>query len=407
MAKQRNGLTRAGDILSSAIPSVAIVPQETKDAHRLPKPAKPVSITPLETEEADKLPWPGKPHFENQQLSLFQSLLCNNEEQRDQLSNAIDLWDSVPRYSISRRAMVKQRINGRFLNEHQAQFQHRGRAYTRTIFPALVTDLDGVKRYFYPSATEELVEDALRKLAIEQQAGYFDQPNYRSGVIFSLYTLREELKKRGHSRSYQEIILALNILSRSTIEIRLQENGEVVAQSTYLPVLVAVSRARLRDDPKAKWMVQFHPLVTLSIDKVTYRQYNYHVMMSHSTQLARWLHKQLVLKYTFASTMNPFEMRYSTIKRDSGLLEGYARLRKAMDAIEDAFDELKKREIIFSCNRTNITGSNRKILDAVFKILPSLDFITATKAASKRLSLASVNAAGTSEANRGTSGPNR
>jgi hypothetical protein len=184
--------------------------------------------------------------------------------------------------------------------------------------------------------------------------------------------------------------LALNILSRSTIEIRSQENGEIVAQSAYLPALAAVSRARLRDDPKAKWMVQFHPLVTGSIDRVTYRQYNYHAMMTHSTQLARWLHKQLVLKYTFASTMTPFEMRYTTIRRDSGLLDAYARDRAAIDALEEAFSELQKRQVIFSCNRTNINGSNRKLLDAVFKILPSLDFISATKAASKRLSLAAA-----------------
>jgi hypothetical protein len=190
--------------------------------------------------------------------------------------------------------MTKQRVNDQFLPHHVAEFKHNGRTYTRTIFPARVQDSDGIFRDYYPSANEELVEDALRKLAIEYQAGYFDQPNYRSGVVFTMHMLRDELKKRGHSRSYQEIVLALNILSRSTIEIRSQENGEVIAQSAYLPALAAVSRARLCDDPKAKWMVQFHPLVTTSIDKVTYRQFNYHIMMSHSTQLARWLHKQLV-----------------------------------------------------------------------------------------------------------------
>jgi hypothetical protein len=42
---------------------------------------------------------------------------------------------------------------------------------------------------------------ALRKLAIEQQAGYFDKPHFRSGVVFSLPALREELKKHGHARS--------------------------------------------------------------------------------------------------------------------------------------------------------------------------------------------------------------
>jgi hypothetical protein len=187
---EQSGFVQAGEI--PVIKQLAVLPADLPHS-REPAPETPtrrgriMPVIPIETENPDKLPPPAAPHFKNEQLSLFQSFLCNNEEERDCLSNAIDLWDSVPRYCISRKAMAKQRINGRFLNEHQAQFQHRGRTYTRTIFPALVTDLDGVKRYFYPSATEELVEDALRKLAIEQQAGYFDQPNYRSGVVFSLY----------------------------------------------------------------------------------------------------------------------------------------------------------------------------------------------------------------------------
>ena len=39
--------------------------------------------------------------------------------------------------------------------------------------------------------------------------------------------------------------------------------------------------------------------------------------------------------------MNPFEMRYSTIHRDSHLLDGYNRVRAAIDAVEKAFQELK------------------------------------------------------------------
>src|SRR5271156_4943197 len=92
-----------------------------------------------------------------------------------------------------------------------AEFQYKGRTFVRILSPARVQDLDGVTREYYASANEELVEDALRKIATEQQSGYFDKPNYRSGVVFTLYALREELKKRGHTRSYQQIVLALNI----------------------------------------------------------------------------------------------------------------------------------------------------------------------------------------------------
>ena len=80
-----------------------------------------------------------------------------------------------------------------------------------TISPARVDDRGG-------SQTEELVEEALRKLAIDQYAGFFDKPTFRSGVAFTIYQVREELKKHGHTHSYQEIVLALNILSKSVIE---------------------------------------------------------------------------------------------------------------------------------------------------------------------------------------------
>jgi hypothetical protein len=369
MTRKQSGFKKAGDILQNS---------------------SGFSLEPKESPSAAQVTTPSDPEFGNAQLSLFQNFLCNNDEERQRFSNAIDLWDSVPRYSVNRQAMTKARANEKFLDNHQVTFHYKGRTYTSTISPARVTDLDGKTRDFYPSATEELVEDALRKLAIEQQAGFFDKPNYRSGVVFSMYALREELRMRGHSRSYQEVRLALDILSGSIIEIASQDQGkgELLIKAPYLPSIVAASRSRLRDDPKAKWAVQFHPLVTGSIDKITYRQFNYHAMMSHSTQLARWLHKQLVLKYTFADYMKPFEMRFSTIKRDSALLGGYSRERDAIEAVAVAFNELKQRDILSSIERKDVTGPRKKILDSVFTIWPSIDFVREAKAANKRLIVA-------------------
>lgn len=369
--QQQQDLESVGSILSEKTGSVPLAPRETPTT----------------------LPPPDQPEFDNIQLNLFQNFLCNTGAERERLSNAIDFWDSVPRYSISRQAMTKARLHERFLEKNTVTFQYRGVTYTRTIYPARVTDLDGQHRDYYPSITEELVEDALRKLATDQHSGYFDRPNYRSGVVFSLHALREELSRRGHSRSYQEVRLALDILSSSVIEIAAEdgEGGEMLTRSPYLPSLVAVSRKRLRDDPQAKWAVQFHPFVTGSIDKVTYRQFNYDLMMQHNSQLARWLHKQLVLKYTFAENMKPFETRYTTIKRDSGLLDGYSRQRDAIDALETALNDLRERDILSSCSRRDITGPRKKLLDAVFTLLPSLVFVREVKAANKRLADAREN----------------
>lgn len=339
------------------------------------------------TEETREAPRPIAAHFLNKQLSLFQNFLFNTASQRDRLSNAIDLWDNVPRYSMSRQAMTKTRIEGRFLEKYQAEFQHLGRPYQVTIAPSRVKDLDGVDREFYPSATEELVEDALRKLAAEQNRGWFDNTKLHSGVVFTLHALRGELKRRGHTRSYQEIVLALDILHKSNIEIKSldPQNGEFLTTSeTYLPHMSVVSRGHLREDPKAKWMVRFHTLVTLSIDQLTYRQFNYGLMMSHSTQLARWLHKTLALKYTYAALTKPFEMYYSTIKRDSRHLQNYTRERDAMDAVIEAFTELKEHDVLGSFTYRKILGPRGKVLDVVYTLYPTLQFTTDMKASNKR-----------------------
>jgi hypothetical protein len=360
---KRRGLVRAGDIIGDAIPaSLSLEPLETTTRH---PPLKPTE-------------------FENKQLSLFQNMLCNTEEEKERFSNAIDLWDSIPRYAVSRQAMARAREKDKFLETHTAIFHYRDRTYAVTISPARVTDLDGKQRDYYPSTTEELVEDALRKLAIDQQAGFFDKPSYRSGVVFTIYALREELAKRGHARSYQEIVLALNILAKSNIEIKEIGKGELLAVSPYLPALVAVSKNRLKDDPKAKWAAQFHPFVTDSIDKVTYRQFNYARMMSHEGRLARWLHKYLALKYTFADYTKPFRIHYTTIKRDSGLLNEYARERAAIDAVRKAFDDLQEKGVLSRFERSDVTGLRKKLLDVVFTIWPSFDFVKEVKAANKR-----------------------
>jgi hypothetical protein len=377
MGKERDTLTerRTSDLtpMSELLPG--IVPKKLKDKNG--------ALILQDTRPDLSLP-PAPTAYENTQLNLFQKFLANTDEQRDTLSNAIDLWDNVPRYCVSRQAMTRTRINGEFLRKHQLTFQHRGKTYTRTIYPARITDAAGKERDYYPSAAEELVEDALRKIATEQLSGYFDLPNYTSGVVFTLYALREELKKRGHARSYYEIVDSLTILSRSSIEIAPHGEGEAKIEATFLPSLAAVSRAQLRSDPDARWVVSFHPLVTGSIDKVTYRQFNYHLMMSHSTQLARWLHKQLVLKFTFAEMMRPFEMRYSTIKRDSGLLDEYKRERDSIEKVEKAFAELKERRVILDFKREDITGLRGKKLDVIFTVHPHMDFVRETKAANRR-----------------------
>lgn len=344
------------------------------------------------------LPSVGDDAFHGPQLTLFQNFLANTPAERDQLSNTIALWDSIPRYSISRNLQNRLRTSHGTLELLKLNFRHQQQDYLATITPARIEVKEGPDKGktvdYYPSASEELIEDALRKMAADQQQqqGFFDKKGYVSGVAFSLYQLREELAKRGHTRSYREIQLSLEVLHKTNIEIsNTSPNGrdEQVRSSTYFPALAAARRKDIEADPSARWVVQFHPLVTRSIDAVTYRQFNYHQLMSHRNQLSRWIHKQLVMKFTFAAIGKTFKMMFSTIQRDSALLSGYKETRQAVVAVVESFEELKKSGLLLDFEKGNeVRGPRNKLEDVEFILTPSHDFVREVKAANKRRQLA-------------------
>jgi hypothetical protein len=328
--------------------------------------------------------------FKSMQLDLFQSFLCNSNEENDNLSNTIELWDNIPKYSMSQQAMNKLRTKEGLLPRLEKEFEYKDKQYKVRITAAIVDTADGSEKAYYPSANEELVEDSLRKISAEQQKGFFNKPDFKSGVVFSLHALRNELKKRGHSRSYQEIIKSLNILAGSPIEIVLPD-GKGFAKTNYLPSLAAVSRQKIQDDPKAKCVAHFHPLVTQSIDTLNFRQYNYHQMMSHSTQLARWMHKKLSHSYVNASNISPYTIWISSICRDSGLLE-YKRPNDRVRKLEEGLDELVEHSVLHKFERTEERrGDRNKILDIKYSLSPHSDFVKDIKAANKRQRDAIIN----------------
>lgn len=380
----------------SALPSKDLRPQQKIPAkkakplrrsaaleHDLPYPPKPKSRKGRLKEEIPEGP------YNNPQLDLFQSFVCNTEFEQERLSNTIDIWDSVPRYSISRLEMTKRRDEKGNLPPLSVKFMYRSQTYAADIYPAMIKDGDKFSSY-YPSANEELVEDALRKIAARKNGGgFFEKETVRSGVAFSLYELRKELAERGHTRSYKELTLSLSILQMSHIKIKLEDNnGESFIAANYLPALAAVSRKQLADDPAAKWVAQFHPLVARCVDQVTYRQFNYVTMMGLPSQLSRWIHKQLSIKFTFASFLgNPFEMRYSTIKRDSNLLNcGQERNNRC--EVDKAFKRLIESQVLREVKQQTITAAKGKVVDVIYQLYPTHEFVKEMKASNKRSSSA-------------------
>jgi len=286
-----------------------------------------------------------------------------------------------------------------YLPKTRRRFDYLGRAFIVEIRPARITDQEGKEREYYPSVREELVEDALRKIAAEQNHGFYEELSggQRSGVVFSIYMLRKELARRGHTVSYQQARESLYILSDAKIEI-LSADGACVIRSSVLPTLAGVSRTELQTDAKARWYADFCPLVTDSIRALTYRQYDYETMMQHSSQVGRWLHKRLAHNYVNASLMTPYTFLFSSVRRDSGLLgedpghaepkapQRYQRDRDAIRSLDLAIEELRERRVLLSCEREEQKGARGRLTDVKYKVLAHPDFVKQVKAANKRLS---------------------
>ncbi|WP_295386331.1 hypothetical protein [uncultured Thiodictyon sp.] len=326
----------------------------------------------------------------------FKKLLYNSDAERDSLSNALDLWDSIPRYVVSRQQQEKWRKTGTFPLLVEVQFRYRGHDLNVAIQPCAIKGRDGIVRNYLPGASEELIEDVLRKIATEKDYGYYDASERSSGVVFTLYMVRKELALRGHTRSYDEIVLSLEIMARCTVitETADKKGKGFTSHSNILKDMLRVSKDTLASAPNAKWSARFHTLASRAFDDLTYRQFNYARLMSHKTQLARWFNKVLSLKYLNANILNCFEIRLSTIARDSGLLGAYGRPRDALVAVDEAFAELTNCQpplLTRTPDKHIIYGEHRKIEDVVYTLYPSREFVAEIKAASKRKALAEQN----------------
>ena len=310
------------------------------------------------------------------QLSLFQTFLPNDEK----YSNTIELYDAIPKYYPVKH-MAHLRIGDTFLRALTRDFEHRGEAFKLTIRPARIVYKDKSEQEFYPSFREEIVEEALRKIACDSLNGVF--LNEQAGVQFTLYELHKELKARGHALNLQQLMESLKICNLASFTVE-KADGTAVIQSPIFPVLLMASKEDWLKNPKqARCYVQFNPLVTASINRLSYRQYDYLTYMAYKHRLSRWLHKRLAHNYVQASIINLYTINLSTIIRDSGVYNsprGHNRTRE----VEAALHELKSKDVILKFDAMVKRGLRNKIIDVTYTLTPGFGFVEEVKKANAR-----------------------
>jgi hypothetical protein len=309
-------------------------------------------------------------------LSLFQTFVPDE----DKYSNTIELYDAIPKYYPIKHMHVL-RINNTFLPHLERAFEHKGKSYKLLIAPARIIYKDGTAREFYPSFREELVEEALRKIACDRLNGVF--LNEQAGVQFTLYELKKELKMRGHTIDIPDLVESLKICNLASFGLT-DANGKALIQSTIFPVLLIASKEDWLANPKqTRCYVQFNPLVTTSINHISYRQYDYLTYMAYKHRLSRWLHKRLAHNYVQASMIHPYSINLSTIIRDSGAYYAPRGNNRARE-VEVALDELKSKQVLMSFKKMTKRGSRNKIIDITYTMHPDFSFVEEVKKANAR-----------------------
>jgi hypothetical protein len=306
-----------------------------------------------------------------EQLSLFELLLPEEKK----FSNTVELYDFIPKYHWGKVS----RIEGEFLRSLVREFECRGKRYKVKVDPAKITESDGSSRDYYPSKREELVEDALRKLACEGQGVFLDDA---AGVTFTLYQLQKELKRNGHSYSNDQIKDALMVCAKTHLTVT-SDNGDTVLVSSIFETLGLQTREDwVGTGEKTRAFVRFNPLVTQGIKTGRFRQLNYEKSMRYKSVIARQLHKRMSHHYTQASFTNLYTISLSTIIRDFGLT-AYAKLTLNLRDCLGALEEMKENHVILSykVDKTIDTKNRNKLLEAKFTITPDPRFAEEIKQA--------------------------
>ncbi|MBL4622535.1 MAG: hypothetical protein JKY89_09060 [Immundisolibacteraceae bacterium] len=313
----------------------------------------------------------------NKKIKLTQfvqtSLIGFNTIVTDQYSQTIELYDAIPKYVWGNQ----NRINGKFLDPIIRPFKHKGKDYIAKITPAAVEVSKGEFKYFFPSQREELVEDALRKLASDGQ-GVFLQDKLEknslpmASVLFTLYELQKELKRMGHSYNINQIKESLNICANTGVILESTQGSGVIISNIF-DTLGLESKDDVGNGKATKCFVRFNLLVTKSINDKTYRLLNYDACMSYKKSLARWLHKRMSHNYRQASLRKPYTIHLSTIIRDSGITAS-KRIATTLQRIESALDELKDSKMILMFEVEKILSD--KLVDAKIVIYPDSKFVS-------------------------------
>ena len=296
-----------------------------------------------------------------EQMELFALL----EPEEKDYSHTVELYDFLPKYLWGN----SNRVEARFMTSLEREFECRNKLFKIIIKPARIIDIDKKEKDAFPGVVEELVEDALRKLAANGCGVYLDGG---FAVCFTFYQLTQELKEHGHSYSNDQIKIAIQTLFGTSVELTCLTPGYEETHNFHLIENYGFKGS----GEETQTYVKFSPLVTKSIQERTFRETNYRLLMSYSNVVARQLHKRLSHNYIYASFTKPYHILLSTFIRDTGMAN--YKLKIHQKRFLKALEELRDKRVILKWEEFVIQDARRKnkIADYKYVITPDPVFVS-------------------------------
>ena len=299
-------------------------------------------------------------------------------------SSTFSLFDAVPkyRYEKSKKTLPENvKVNDLTFSN---TITYREKEYTSTITAATIKrpipksgkgEVEKSTRniLIFPGKREEMVLNALCKLASLSNRKHIWSDKGEYGVVFTLYQLQKELKRLKHTYSLSELKEAIEILNRTNLEIK-SERGTAVLSSPFLPVIAFKSREDIQNKAEdVATLVKFNDLMNASINSLMIRSFDYEVYMTQTSSLAREIVKRLSDRFTYAQEGAKYTIKLSTLFRDSGRVLSQ-KMGNNTRLILTAKKQLMEADYIADCQLESIKGSSR-VMDYYCHFYPSKKLI--------------------------------
>lgn len=281
-------------------------------------------------------------------------------------------------------------------------FRVRGIPYQATIYPARVEAFKGKFKGkhidFMPGRREEVVLEALRKLAVE---GRFIMISGRVGLAFSMNELRNLLASTGNSYRKRDIRQALLVLRRSSREVYTADRSSSWEDDFIHELGFDDSN---KDDTTI--YVTFNAVFHQSLMNGKMRLTNYERLMSYRLIGSFKLHKIIShyktgLAYNQSVKINLLSFlsctglaRHPRIKDNATEFEAYMQDMHEVGSLKHSFVTDDKGKIVYESVVRDLDGQKvsdlepkkqlfekkeiregRKLVDCEYKIWPSNDFV--------------------------------